>query len=80
VAINWLANRPGVGAVVLGATKPSQLDDNLGSLGFTIPAELQARLDEVSAPSPVVPYALLGGFLAPLLHGGVTPKHSRYHG
>ena len=80
VAINWVANRPGVGAVVLGATKASQLGDNLGALDFTIPAELGERLDEASAPTPVVPYALLNGFLAPLLHGGITRKHANYSG
>ena len=32
------------------ASKPRQLDDNIASLDFTIPAELLKRLEEISAP------------------------------
>ena len=28
VALNWVANRPGVASVIVGATKLSQLEDN----------------------------------------------------
>ncbi len=56
VALNWVANRPAVSSIIIGASKIQQLDDNLGSLDFTIPAELLKRLDEVSAPESVYPY------------------------
>jgi aryl-alcohol dehydrogenase-like predicted oxidoreductase len=56
VAINWTANRPGVGSVILGATKLAQLEDNLSALDFEIPAKLRQRLDEVSAPPARFPY------------------------
>src|SRR5260370_19852889 len=36
VAINWTANRPGVGSVILEATKIPQLEANLGALDFEI--------------------------------------------
>ena len=49
VAINWVAGRPGVATVLVGATRKSQLDDNLGALDFELPAALRARLDAVSA-------------------------------
>lgn len=61
VAINWVAHRPGVATVLIGATNKSQLADNLMALDFAIPAELTARLDAVSAPSPGSPYT----FFAP---------------
>ncbi len=57
VALNWVATRPGVTSTILGATKVAQLDDNIASLDFTIPAELRARLDEVSAIPPLHPYS-----------------------
>lgn len=64
VAINWVANRPGVGAVILGATKVAQLDDTLQALDFSIPAELLQRLDNVSAPAAHHPYNVLNGPVA----------------
>ncbi|MES2068755.1 MAG: aldo/keto reductase [Pseudomonadota bacterium] len=56
VAVNWVANRPGVASVLIGATRQSQLDDNLKALDFSIPAELLARLEAVSASTPSFPY------------------------
>jgi aryl-alcohol dehydrogenase-like predicted oxidoreductase len=56
VAVNWVANRPGVATVLVSATKQSQLDDNLHALEFEVPAELLARLNEVSAPPSSFPY------------------------
>ena len=57
VAMNWVVTQPGVTSTILGATKVAQLDDILGALDFAIPAELRKRLDEVSAPETVHPYA-----------------------
>jgi aryl-alcohol dehydrogenase-like predicted oxidoreductase len=56
VAVNWVAHRPGVGVVLVSATKQAQLDDNLRALEFAIPTELRSRLDEVSAPPVPFPY------------------------
>ena len=55
-ALNWVSNRPSVATVILGATKLSQLQDNLQALDFVIPRELLARLDAVSKPEPRSPY------------------------
>lgn len=55
VALNWVANRPGVASVIVGATKLKQLEDNISALSFTIPAELQARLDRASEPERPFP-------------------------
>ena len=59
VAINWVASRPAVGSVILGATRAEQLDETLGALDFTIPAELLADLDQVSALPRIFPYCFL---------------------
>ena len=56
VALNWVANRPAVSSVIIGATKIQQLQDNLTALDFAIPAELKKRLDEISAPDVHYPY------------------------
>lgn len=70
VAINWVANRPGVASVILGATKLAQLEDNLQSLDFEIPAALRERLDAASAPERRFPYTFFGPELQGMVHGG----------
>ncbi|MCK7625521.1 aldo/keto reductase [Streptomyces sp. RS10V-4] len=49
VALAWLRQRPGNVIPIIGATKESQLADNLASLDVTLDAAALARLDEVSA-------------------------------
>jgi aryl-alcohol dehydrogenase-like predicted oxidoreductase len=56
VAINWVAHRPGVAVVLISATKPAQIEDNLRALAFTIPEALLARLEKVSMPPATFPY------------------------
>jgi aryl-alcohol dehydrogenase-like predicted oxidoreductase len=61
VALNWVVNRPTVDSAIIGSTKIRQLDDNLAALDFKIPAELLARLDQVSAPEIHYPYNFFYG-------------------
>jgi aryl-alcohol dehydrogenase-like predicted oxidoreductase len=61
VALNWVTNRPAVSSTIIGATKSAQLKDNLASLDFTIPSELTARLDEISALETPYPYYFFTG-------------------
>lgn len=82
VALNWVATRPGVTSTILGASKLSQLEDNLSALDFAIPAELRARLDAVSAPPSIHPYAFFEGTIQTMVHGnspirrwGVQPQN-----
>lgn len=72
VAINWVANRPGVASVLIGATKLHQLQDNLGALDFNIPTELQHRLDTVSQPETSFPYTFFEDAIQSMVHGGAT--------
>ena len=71
VAVNWVANRPGVATVMLGATKLAQLEDNLHALDFEIPAELRSLLDQISAPTPRFPYTFFTPAMQAMLTGGV---------
>ncbi len=61
VALNWIAARPGVTSTLTSATKPAQLAENLAAIEFEIPAELAARLDEVSTPELTGPYRYFTG-------------------
>ena len=68
VALNWVATQPGVTSTIIGATKLAQLESNLSSLDFTIPAELRVRLDKSGELDPTAqPYA----FFSPALQSRV---------
>ena len=49
VALNYIAYRPGVTSVIIGARDAEQLDDNLAAVGWQLAPEEVRRLDEVSA-------------------------------
>ena len=72
VALNWVANRPGVASVLIGATKLHQLEDNLGALDFDLPDDLKARLDAASAEPKRFPYTFFEPPLQGMLNGGLT--------
>lgn len=52
VALAWVADRPTVASVILGARTLEQLDDNLGAAGLHLPEEHLERLDAASHPRP----------------------------
>jgi aryl-alcohol dehydrogenase-like predicted oxidoreductase len=52
VALAWLADRPRVTSVILGARTLEQLDDNLGAAGLHLSEEERAQLDAASDPAP----------------------------
>jgi aryl-alcohol dehydrogenase-like predicted oxidoreductase len=61
VALAWVAARPAVTSVILGARTPAQLADNLGAADLRLEAEEMERLTAVSAPMPPdYPYGVQG--------------------
>jgi aryl-alcohol dehydrogenase-like predicted oxidoreductase len=73
VALNCVATQPGVTSTIIGATKLAQLDSNLSSLDFTIPAELRTRLDKASELDPTAqPYAFFTPTMQARVSGNVT--------
>jgi aryl-alcohol dehydrogenase-like predicted oxidoreductase len=72
VAVNWTANRPGIATVIVGASKLSQLEDNLKALDFEIESELANRLEVVSRPESQFPYSFFGSEIQGMIHGGAT--------
>ncbi|MGA2550566.1 MAG: aldo/keto reductase [Burkholderiaceae bacterium] len=72
VAINWVAHRPGVATVLIGATRFEQLNDNLHALEFEIPPELNARLDAASVPASRFPYS----FFTPQMQAMLAGTHA----
>ena len=70
-ALNWVTKRPGVTSSIIGATKLTQLEDNLASLEFDIPEELSAKLEEASRPPAVFPYNFYQPEMRSFSMGGV---------
>ena len=74
VALHWVATQPGITSTIIGASKASQLDDNLASLGVYIPPELRKRLDEVSAIEAVHPYVFYEPTMQSMITGGANVR------
>jgi aryl-alcohol dehydrogenase-like predicted oxidoreductase len=75
VALSWTLRRPGVAALILGATRPEQLDQNLAALDLQLPADATARLEALSRPERVHPYHFFEEpFFAALRAGGTSVR------
>ncbi len=74
-ALAWVLSRPGVDSLLLGASRPEQVESNIAALELALTPEQLARLDEASALPPLNPYFI---FQLPrqVLFGGqsVTPR------
>lgn len=55
VALAWLLLKPHVASILLGASKISQLEDNLGALNVQISSDELANLDTLTKPRPIYP-------------------------
>jgi len=74
IALNWVATQPGITSTLIGATKLTQLCDNLAAIDFVIPGDFRKRLDEVSALEPVHPYMHFGQTTLATINGGVPAQ------
>ncbi len=52
VALAWLAARPGVASIVIGASRPDQLASNVAALDVVLTPGQSLRLTEAGAPVP----------------------------
>ena len=59
VALNYLLRKPAVSAVLVGATKPEQLQDNLKTTRWTLEEAEVKALDAVSQPGRPYPHWML---------------------
>ena len=56
VALSWLAGRPGISSLIVGARNEAQLQDNLASASLVLTAEERTLLDDVSLLPLIYPY------------------------
>jgi aryl-alcohol dehydrogenase-like predicted oxidoreductase len=55
-ALNYLLQKPAVSSIIVGATKPEQLQDNLKAVEWDMTQEEVKRLDDLSAPPRLYPH------------------------
>jgi aryl-alcohol dehydrogenase-like predicted oxidoreductase len=56
VAIAWLLSKGSVSSVIVGASKPHQLDDNLGAANIRLGVDELTALDEFTKPRALYPH------------------------
>jgi aryl-alcohol dehydrogenase-like predicted oxidoreductase len=56
VAINWLLQKPGVTAPIIGTRRIQQLESNLGATGWALSPDLVSKLDAASEIALPYPY------------------------
>ena len=50
LAIAWVLREPNVAGAIIGASRPSQIDDNVHASGVKLSAETVAKIDEIIGP------------------------------
>jgi aryl-alcohol dehydrogenase-like predicted oxidoreductase len=58
VAYAWLFAKPEVSSVIVGASRPEQLADNLAAADLSLSDEEVAALDSIDPPPPLYPHPL----------------------
>lgn len=72
VALAWATAQPGITSLILGASKVSQLHDNLGSLDLHLTPAQMGMLDAASALEPVNPYNIFTDAIKGSVFGGAA--------
>ncbi|MDA4116692.1 MAG: aldo/keto reductase, partial [Thaumarchaeota archaeon] len=50
LALNWIAQNPAVTSMIVGASRPEQVEENVRQLEVRPPEEVMARLDALATP------------------------------
>ncbi|WP_420606508.1 aldo/keto reductase [Novosphingopyxis sp.] len=72
VALAWTINRPGVDALLLGASRPEQVTENSAALDFVLTDDQRAALDKASALEPAFPYLGFTDSVKSSIFGGTS--------
>jgi aryl-alcohol dehydrogenase-like predicted oxidoreductase len=73
-ALAWLMKRPGVSSILVGASKLSQLIDNLSALDVHLSEEQNTALVSVSALTPGFTDSLAAPYIRKMIYGGHDVK------
>ncbi|HUQ19634.1 MAG TPA: aldo/keto reductase family protein [Gemmatimonadaceae bacterium] len=50
LALAWVLREPNVSSAIVGASRPSQVDDNAGASGVTLTSDMLAEIDRITLP------------------------------
>lgn len=70
VALAWTVRRPGVDSVLIGASRPEQLEKNVAALDLELSPEQIMALDKASAPALAFPWSGFGEPVGRAIFGG----------
>lgn len=71
-ALAWALAQPGITSLIIGASKPEQLQDNIASLEVALTPEHLQALNDISALPPVFPYPIFTPVANKNIFGGNT--------
>ena len=74
VALAWALQQPGISSLIIGASKPEQLADNIESLNIKFTSEQLDALNEASKPAEAFPYGIFTPSINKGIFGGATVK------
>lgn len=72
IALAWAIAKPGVSSLIIGASKPEQLQDNIASLNITLTEAQLKKLDEASTLQPAFPYGIFSPAANRSIFGGAA--------
>jgi len=78
-ALAWLIARPSVSSVLIGASRPQQVLDNVAALEVTLNPDQMSRLDEASAPIASYPTSLFTPLVKSFVFGGANVQAHTAH-
>ena len=70
VALAWAMARPGIGCTLVGASNPTQIEDNIAATTIGLSARQMSHLDEASAPTMGFSAALTQPAVRRMVYGG----------
>ncbi|HSD11129.1 MAG TPA: aldo/keto reductase, partial [Candidatus Binatia bacterium] len=72
LALAWQLAKPEITSVIIGARTPAQLEGNLAACEVAITPEINARLEQATAPPPEYP-----GSMITWIQRGLDPRERR---
>ena len=72
IGLAWLMANPMITSPIIGASKPEQLEENMGVLGRSLPAETTARISEASKPDWLRAQEEMEAFMRSVMSGSGT--------